>query len=265
MDKLITYDSVEVSFRGRDVVRNFSVSVKPGEILGIVGESGSGKSTVIKAAMDLLGQNGMVTKGDIWFDDGGKKINIPDHPKDQMLKIRGAKIAMIFQDAGSALCPIRTIGNQIYETLHEHDPKITMSEAKERTLDMFSKLTLHDGERIWNNYPFELSGGMNQRVGIATAMLMHPTLLMADEPTSALDVSVQKQAATEMLRLRDLFGTAIILVTHDIGVVSYMSDSVLVMQRGDIKEYGPTKQVLKSPQDPYTKTLLGSVYSLRRN
>ena len=144
------------------------------------------------------------------------------------------------------------------------DMKITKAEAKEKALDLFDKLNFAEGKRIWDSYSFELSGGMNQRVGIALSMLMNPSVLMADEPTSALDVSVQKQAVMEMLRLRELFGTAIILVTHDIGVVSAMADRILVLQDGNMIEYGDARKVLQDPQNAYTKKLLGAVPRLRR-
>jgi ABC-type dipeptide/oligopeptide/nickel transport system ATPase component len=260
VDALLQYDRVEISFGGQAVVRDVSFSLRPGEILGLVGESGSGKTTLIKAAMGLLGPNGLVTKGDIWFE--GK--NLPDLGEGELRHLRGAKLGMIFQDCGASLCPIRTICEQIYESMTAHR-RITKAEAKETALALFEKLQFKDGERVWNAYPFELSGGMNQRSGIAIAMLMNPPILLADEPTSALDVAVQKQVVEEMLRLRELFHTAIILVTHDIGVVSAMADTVLVLQNGSVKEYGPAKQVLEDPQDEYTRKLLSAVPRLRRS
>ena len=131
-------------------------------------------------------------------------------------------------------------------------------------MELGDKLKLEDGERVWNSYPFELSGGMNQRAGIAIAMLMNPGILLADEPTSALDVAVQRQVVEEMLSIRDAFGTAIIIVTHDIGVVSAMADSILVLQDGNVMEYGRAKEVLDNPQNNYTRKLLSAVPRLRR-
>lgn len=259
MEPLLTYQSVEVSFNGRAVTHDVSFSLHAGEILGIVGESGSGKSTLLKASMGLLGNSGLVTKGDIWF----QKKNLPDLPPKELRKICGEQIGMIFQDAAASLCPIRTVGEQIYESMSAHK-KITREQAMNKALDLFEKLQFKDGKRIWNSYPFELSGGMNQRVGIAAAMLMEPAVLLADEPTSALDIAVQKQVMMEMLHLRKLFGTAIILVTHDIGVVSMMADTVLVLKDGYIREYGPAQQVLQAPEDAYTQTLLAAVPKLRR-
>lgn len=259
MEPLLAYQSVEVSFNGHAVTHDVSFTLHAGEILGIVGESGSGKSTLLKAAMGLLGNSGLVTKGDIWFKD----MDLPDLPERELRKVCGAQIGMIFQDAGASLCPIRTIGEQIYESMSAH-MEITRAQAWEKALGLFEKLQFKNGQRIWDSYPFELSGGMNQRAGIALAMLMEPSVLLADEPTSALDVAVQKQVVEEMLRLRELFGTAVILVTHDIGVVSAMADAVLVLKDGRVMEHGPAQQVLREPQNDYTRKLLAAVPRLRR-
>ena len=259
MEELLRYQSVEVSFNGRAVTHDITFSLHPGEILGIVGESGSGKSTLLKAALGLLGRDGMVTRGDIWFE--GK--DLPDLSEGELRHIRGARIGMIFQNAGAALCPIRTIGDQIHESMAAHG-KISRAEAGEKALALFEQLGFDDPERIWKSYPFELSGGQKQRVGIAAAMLMRPAVLLADEVTSALDVAVQKQVVEQLLHLRGLFGTAMILVTHDIGVVSAMADTVLMLKDGRVMEYGPAAQVLKNPQSAYTRQLLDAVPKLRR-
>ena len=259
MAVLLDYQHVEVSFNGEPVVHDVSFQLHPGEILGLVGESGSGKSTLLKAAMGLLGSSGMVTRGDIWFE--GKSL--PDVPPKEMRRICGEKIGMIFQDCGASLSPTRTIGEQIIESMAAHR-KVDVAEAKRAALELFEKLHFQDGERIWDSYPFEMSGGMNQRAGIAISMLMNPPILLADEPTSALDVSVQRQVVREMLKLRELFGTAIIIVTHDIGVVRAMADTVLVLKNGKMVEYGEAKKVLNHPQDPYTKKLLAAVPRLKR-
>lgn len=260
METLLSFNSVDICFDDKLVVHDVSFFLQPGEILGIVGESGSGKSTIIKAAMGLLGSNGRVSRGEIFF----KGENIIDLPESSMRQIRGAQLGMIFQDSVASLCPIRTVGSQIYECLTAHE-KISRQEAKEKALDLFHKLGFKEGERVWSSYPFELSGGMNQRVGIVMAMLLNPSVLLADEPTSALDVFVQKQVVLEMLGLRDLFGTAIILVTHDLGVISAMADNILVLQNGNIMEYGRASDVLNSPKNDYTKMLLSAVPRLRRN
>lgn len=260
MEELLYYDSVEISFAGKAVVQDVSVSLHPGEILGIVGESGSGKSTLLKAAMGMLDGTGAVTKGDIRF----RGQSIPQRSEGELRRIRGAQIGMIFQDCGASLCPIRTIGEQVYESMSAH-MKITREEAREQALELFDKLQFKNARRIWDSYPFELSGGMNQRVGIAIAMLMKPGILLADEPTSALDVAVQKQVVMEMRQLRELFGTAIVIVTHDIGVVSTLADRVLVLREGHTMEYGDARQVLQNPRSEYTKTLLAAVPRLRKS
>ena len=173
------------------------------------------------------------------------------------------KIGMIFQDCGASLSPTRTIGEQIIESMAAHR-KVDVAEAKRAALELFEKLHFQDGERIWDSYPFELSGGMNQRAGIAIAMLMNPAVLLADEPTSALDMAVQRQVVEEMLHVRESFGTAIIIVTHDIGVVSAMADSIVVLSNGRVMEYAAAKDVLENPQNDYTVKLLSAVPRLRR-
>ena len=258
MEEVLRYDSVEVSFNGEAVVHDVSFGVAAGEILGIVGESGSGKSTLLRAALGLLGDTGLVTRGDIWF----RGRDLPDLPERELCRIRGAQIGMVFQDAGASLCPIRTIGDQIVEAVRAHEGA-RAGDVRTRALDLFAKLGFKDGERVWESYPFELSGGMNQRAGIAIAMMPRPAVLLADEPTIALDVAVQRQALDELARLRELFGTAIVLVTHDIGVVSAMADTVLVMRDGRVVERGPVERTLREPADPYTRELLAAVPRLR--
>ena len=259
MEELLRYDHVDISYNGFLAVKDVSFTLEPGEILGIVGESGCGKSTLIKAAMGLLGSAGMVTRGDIWY----KGKNLPDLPPKELRRLNGPELGMIFQSAGSSFCPIRTIGAQLYETMTEHE-KTSKAEFLDRAMELLGKLGFEDGKRVLGSYPFELSGGMQQRVGIAAAMLLNPSVLLADEPTSALDVSVQKQVVEEMLLVRKTFGTAIILVAHNIGVIGAMADKVLVMKNGEAVEYGDTRQVLGSPQAEYTRQLLSAVPRLRR-
>ena len=259
MEELLRYDHVDISYNGFLAVKDVSFTLEPGEILGIVGESGCGKSTLIKAAMGLLGSAGMVTRGDIWY----KGKNLPDLPPKELRKLNGPELGMIFQSAGSSFCPIRTIEAQLYETMTEHE-KTSKAEFLDRAMELLGKLGFEDGKRILGSYPFELSGGMQQRVGIAAAMLLNPSVLLADEPTSALDVSVQKQVVEEMLLVRKTFGTAIVLVAHNIGVIGAMADKVLVMKNGETVEYGKTQQVLENPQADYTRALLSAVPRLRR-
>lgn len=259
MSEIIRYEHVDISYKGELAVHDASFSVEEGEILGIVGESGSGKSTLIKAAMGLLGRDGLVTRGDIWYQG----LDLPDLKPKEMRKICGPEIGMIFQMAGSSFCPIRTVRAQLYEIVKEHE-KITIQEFEMRAEELFQKFGFEDPKRILDSYPFELSGGMQQRVGIVAAMLLNPKILMADEPTSALDVSVQKQVVDEMCMIREKFGTTILLVTHNLGVIRAMADKVLVLENGEVREYGKTKEVLENPQSEYTKKLLSAVLELWR-
>lgn len=256
---LLQIKRANISYDGKKVVHDFSVSLKQGEILGIVGESGSGKSTVIKAAMGLLDQTGFVSEGSIFF----KGKDLSKLTSEQMRRLRGPKMGMIFQNSESSLCPIRKIGDQLLETLNQHK-KTSKKEMITRSLELMEKLNLTDGKRILNSYPFELSGGMNQRVGIMMAMMLQPELLFADEPTSALDVTVQAQVVKELMTMRDLYNTGIVIVTHNIGVVSYMADKIAIMYKGNLVEYGSTQEIIYNPKAEYTKKLLEAVPKIRR-
>ena len=259
MGEILRYEHVDISYNGVKVIKDVSFTVSEGEILGIVGESGSGKSTLIKAAMGLLGDTGLVTRGDIWY----KGKNLPDLSAGELRKLNGPELSMIFQYAGSSFCPIRTVGSQLYESMTEHFA-MPRERFNARALDMLEKIGFENGQRVLDSYPFELSGGMQQRVGIAAAMLLNPSVLLADEPTSALDVSVQKQVVEEMLLVRRTFGTSIVLVTHNIGVIGAMADKVLVMKNGEMVEYGETQQVLNNPKEDYTRLLMSAVPKLKR-
>ena len=181
----------------------------------------------------------------------------------ELRKLNGPELGMIFQYAGSSFCPIRTVGAQLYESMSEHEA-VSKEEFRTRAVELLGKIGFENGRRILDSYPFELSGGMQQRVGIAAAMLLNPGVLLADEPTSALDVSVQKQVVEEMLLVRKTFGTSIVLVTHNIGVIGAMADKVLVMKNGEMVEYGETQQVLHAPKEDYTRLLMSAVPKLRR-
>ena len=259
MGEILRYEHVDISYNGVRVIKDVSFSVGEGEILGIVGESGSGKSTLIKAAMGLLGNTGLVTRGDIWY----KGKNLPDLSAAELRRLNGPELGMIFQYAGSSFCPIRTVGAQLYESMTEHE-SISKEAFRARATELLEKIGFENALRILDSYPFELSGGMQQRVGIAAAMLLNPGVLLADEPTSALDVSVQKQVVEEMLLVRRTFGTSIVLVTHNIGVIGAMADKVLVMKNGEMVEYDETRQVLNNPKEDYTRLLMSAVPKLKR-
>lgn len=259
MEALLQYNHVDISYLGQPVIRDVGFSLHSGEILGIVGESGSGKSTLIKAAMGLLGSEGSITGGEICCR--GRLLN--RLPPREMRTLCGPELGYIFQSSGSAFCPIRTVGAQLFETMRAHG-KITKADFEVQALELLSKLGFDNGKRILESYPFELSGGMQQRIGIAAAMLLNPSVLFADEPTSALDVTIQKQVVEEMLMVRETFGTAIVLVTHNLGVIGAMTDRVLVLENGRCVECGSTRQVLSQPRADYTKALLAAVPRLRR-
>ena len=258
-EALLRYEHVDVSFKGCAVLHDISISLGRGEILAVVGESGCGKSTLLRAAVKLLGASGLITRGHIWFE--GK--DLPALSERALRPIRGASVGMIFQDASASLAPVRTVGEQVYEAVAAHE-RITEREVRKRAFDLFRTLHFETPERLWESYPFELSGGMQQRVGIAAAMLLNPKILLADEPTSALDVTVQKQVVEEMLMVRETFGTSIVLVTHNMGVIRAMADKVLVLHEGEIMEYGVTEEVFEHPGSVYTKKLLAAVPKLRR-
>lgn len=260
VEERLKYEQVQVCYQDRLVLDRVSVRLHAGEILGVVGPSGCGKSTLLRAAMGLLGPGGGVCGGSIWFEGQ----DVTQLPARDMRRLRGAKLGMLVQDATGSLCPIRTIGSQVYESLAAHR-KITRAQARDQALALFETLGLRDGARLWNSYPFQLSGGMNQRVCMAMAMLLEPTVLLADEPTSALDVVAQKQVLGELLQLRELFGTSIMVVSHDMGVMASIADTILVLQDGAAVEYGPAKQVLTQPQSPHTQRLLAATPRMGRH
>ena len=256
---LLKLEQVEICYRRTPAVHGLTFEVMPGEILGIVGESGSGKSTVIKGIIGLLGNEGAVTEGKIYY----KGKDLLHRTQEELRKMRGPEMGMVFQNAGASLCPIRKIEDQLYEAVIQHE-HVSRGEVRCRAMELFEKMKLSDGSRILDSYPFELSGGMNQRVGIMMAMILKPALLLADEPTSALDVTIQAQVVREMINLRDTFGTSIIIVTHNIGVVERMADNIAVMCQGQLAEYGTKHEVIHSPREPYTRKLLGAVLRLNR-
>lgn len=251
---LLEVSGLSVCYAGREIVRDVNLSLAEGEILAIVGESGSGKTTVIRAILGCLPHEGRVSGGRIIFE--GK--NLLENTPDEWCRLCGTKAAMVFQDSGSMMNPIRRIGHQFVEYIREHSP-LTKQEAAAMASGMLRKMQLPNPENIMNSYPFELSGGMRQRVGVAMAMVFKPRLLLADEPTSALDVTTQAQVVKEMMDICRMDKTAIIIVTHNIGVAAYMSDKLIVMQAGQIVESGRTDEIIDRPQSLYTKELLDAV------
>lgn len=254
---MLELKNVTISYGDRPVVKNFSMMLKKGEIVSLVGESGSGKTTVIRAVLGLLPGGGRVTDGDILFE--GKSLL--KNTKEQWRHLRGMDISMIFQDSGAMMNPIRKIGGVFAEYIRTHE-KISKKDAWEKGVEMLERMRLPDGNNIMKSYPFQLSGGMRQRVGIAMAMTFQPKLLLADEPTSALDVTTQAQIVRQMMELRDEYGTSIIMVTHNLGVAAYMGDKITVMQHGMIMDQGNREHILRSPQSEYTRRLIAAVPTL---
>ncbi|MCC8100790.1 MAG: ABC transporter ATP-binding protein [Clostridiales bacterium] len=255
MDLLNIKDiSVTYGKNPRPTVEHFSLSVHEGEIVSIVGESGSGKTTVIRAVLGLLPGGGTVSEGDILFEDQ----SLLNRSQAQWRDLRGTEVSMIFQDSGAMINPIRKIGAQYVEYIRTHE-KMSKRDAFDRGVEMLERMRLPDGKNIMNSYPFQLSGGMRQRVGIAMAMTFSPKLLLADEPTSALDVTTQAQIVRQIMELRDQFQTSVIIVTHNIGVAAYMADQLVVMQYGKVVDQGTRDLVMNHPTNDYTKNLLADV------
>ena len=246
-------------------VREVSFSVKEGEILGIVGESGSGKSVTMYSVMGLLAQNGSINEGEIVFN--GESIARKDFPDNRsyekkMREIRGNTMAMIFQDPMTFLNPVLTIGKQIRETLLNHNPKMTKKEANERAIELMRQVGIPAPEKRINQYPFEFSGGMRQRIVIAIALANKPKLIIADEPTTALDVTIQARILQLILNLQKKLGIAVIFITHNLGVVAKIADYVNVMYAGKVVETGKAEDIFFDPRHPYTWGLLSSMPDL---
>lgn len=257
METILKVENLYVKNNGVEILNDISFDIKKGEILGIVGESGCGKSTLIRSLISMNESNEEIVKGDILF----KNESILNIPQKEMRKLRGSEIGVVFQNPGATLNPIRKIGKQFVESLKSHN-KISKKEALEKAELILEKVNLKDAKCILNSYPYELSGGMKQRVAMAMALIMKPEILVTDEPTSALDVTVQSQVVKEMMKLRDSFDTSIIIVTHSMGVVSRMVDKIAVMYAGSIVEYGDKESILNNPKHPYTEALINAIPKL---
>jgi len=247
--------SVDYQMRKETVyaVKNINIEVNKGEILGLVGESGSGKSTIGNAIINLIDEPGKVSSGSILLGD----INIHKDPKN-IDKYRGKKIGLIFQDPQTSLNPILTIGEQLIETIQTH-LELNKEEAKKKSISLLKEVGIKDAENRFDNYPHQFSGGMRQRVVISLSLCCEPELLIADEPTTALDVSIQSQILDLIKKLTKERNLAVILITHDMGVIAETADRVAVMKSGDLVEVGKTKEILTNPKETYTKSLVSSV------
>ena len=251
---LLEVKGLNISYGDKLTVSGVNLELNTGEIMSIVGESGSGKTTVIRAIMGCLPGRGHVSGGSIIFEGRDLLKNTPK----EWRQLCGREMSMIFQDSGNMINPIRRIDEQFVDYIRTHAPEKTKAEAAEMAKDMLNRVRLPNPESIMQSYPFELSGGMRQRVGIAMAMVFRPKLLLADEPTSALDVTTQAQIIRQIVDIRNEFGVAVILVTHNLGVASYVSNKLVVMKNGRVVESGK-REVISNPQDAYTKELLAAV------
>ena len=257
LQPLLDVRDLRISFRTRTgtvtAVDGLSFSVAPGEILGVVGESGSGKSVSMLAVLRLLTNPNVTVTGQVRFR-GRDLLTLPDK---EMRSVRGREIAMVFQDPMTALTPVYTVGWQIAEQIRAHE-KVSKKEALARAVALLSDVGIPDAGSRVDSYPHEFSGGMRQRAVIAMALACGPALLIADEPTTALDVTIQAQIL-DLMRELNARGSAVVIITHDMGVVSEVADRVLVMYGGRAAEEGPRRAVFHAPRHPYTWGLLDSV------
>jgi oligopeptide/dipeptide ABC transporter ATP-binding protein len=262
-EPLLEVENLKVSFRTEDgivhAVDGVSFTVAEGEVVGIVGESGSGKSVTMMSVMRLITDPNALYEGEIRY----KGRSLMALSREAMREVRGEEIAMIFQDPMTSLNPVYKVGWQIEEQLHEHN-QLAKGQARRRAIELLAQVGIpNPGQRI-DDYPHQFSGGMRQRVMIALALSCNPDLLIADEPTTALDVTIQAQILELIKKLKADFRSAVVLITHDLGVVADIADRVLVMYAGRIVEQGDKEQIFYDPQHPYTWGLLGSIARLDR-
>ncbi len=258
MENLVEIENLTVSFRtyGGSVqaVRGISLAVRPGECLAVVGESGCGKSVTAQTLLRLIPSPPAEVSGRIHFE-GSDLLQLPER---KMREIRGAKIGMIFQDPMTSLNPTMQMGRQITEGLLEHNSHMNAGEARERAIEVLAQVGIPEPERQLKRYAYEFSGGMRQRAVIAMAIICRPRLLIADEPTTALDVTTQAQILDLIRKLKDETGMAVMLITHDMGVVSNMAERIAVFYAGQVVEEGTSEAVFNRPSHPYTVALLRS-------
>ena len=260
-ESILQVNNLKVQFPTRrgtlTAVDDISFSIAPGEVLGVVGESGAGKSITGMAVIGLLEPPGRIAAGEVRLE--GRRID--NLPHDELRRIRGRRIGVIFQDPLTSLNPLYTIGQQLEETILTHLP-LSTSQARERALSLLREVGIPAPEARYGNYPHHFSGGMRQRVVIALALAAEPRLLIADEPTTALDVSIQAQIIALLKRLAGERGAAVMLITHDMGVIAETAHRVAVMYAGRIAEIGPVRDVIHTPRHPYTAGLMGSIPKL---
>ena len=257
----VTGQPAAVTTRSLVAVRDLSLLIAPGEVLGLLGESGSGKSITSLAIMRLLPQGARVS-GEILYSENGITSNLSSLPGEAMRQLRGSRIAMIFQEPMTALNPVMPVGEQIAEAALVHNA-VSKQEAWQRAVDAMNEVAIPDPGQRARDYPHQLSGGMRQRVMIAMAIVNRPRLLIADEPTTALDVTIQAQILELLAELRSKFGLAMLFISHDLAVVSRVADRVAVMYAGNLVELGAKREIFQSPAHPYTRGLLLAVPDLK--
>lgn len=240
--------------RNLNVLSNINLTVHKGEIFGIVGESGSGKSVLTSSIIGLQPENMAISSGDILFEEQ----SLVQISKKELQNIRGNDISIIFQNPMTSLNPSKTIGSQIIEIIRRHK-KVSKQEAEKLAIDVFQKVGLPRAEELLKDYPHQLSGGMQQRVMIAIAIVCQPKLLIADEPTTALDVTIQAQIVKLLKHIRNVHDMTIILISHDLGLIGEVCDRIAVLYAGEIVEIGTRNEVLNNPRHPYTKGLINSI------
>ncbi|MFM1540004.1 ABC transporter ATP-binding protein [Helcococcus ovis] len=262
---ILSVKDLEVKFAVRDreltAIRKISLDFEEGKVVALVGESGSGKSVFTKTFTGMLDENGEISNGEIWFE--GQDLSKFKTDK-EWLNIRGKKIATVFQDPMTSLNPVRTIGYQISEVIIKHQKK-SKSEAKKIAIELMEKVGIPEAEKRFNEYPFMYSGGMRQRIVIAIALACRPKILVCDEPTTALDVTIQAQIIKLIRDLSIEYGFTTIYITHDLGVVAKVADTVAVMYAGQVIEYGTAEEVFYDPRHPYTWGLLSSLPQLEED
>ena len=265
MDEILKVEGLKTSFMTSSgevqAVRGVSFGVRKGEILGIVGESGSGKSVTSMTILRLLADTARIKEGAIRFE-GQDLTKVSEK---EMRAIRGQKIAMIFQDPMSSLNPLVPVGKQVAEIMKIHHPEMKPEQLKQRTLELFEQVRIPEAAKRLRSYPHEFSGGMRQRVMIAMALANRPDLLIADEPTTALDVTIQDQILKQLRSLQREYGTSIIFITHDLGVVAELCDRVVVMYGGLIMEEAPIEEIFANPLHPYTMGLLAPIPGVHKD
>ncbi len=258
MSSLLEYSEVSIAYYGKKTVHEVSFSIDAGECLCIVGESGSGKTTLIKAAMALLADNASMCHGSIYF----KGQDMASLSPSELRKLSGSEISMIFQDSLSALTPTRTIRDQLLEMFKAHG-LTHIDHAYAQALNLLEQLRIAHPHRVLESYPFELSGGMGQRVGIMFACILSPSLIIGDELTSALDVLSQKEVLKFFSEHKSK-QSGLLLVTHNIALAKYIADSVVVLKDGRVQEYASSSEIFTHPKSEYTKSLLAASPKLRR-